>query len=107
MERDEIEKIIDGHITNLKLEVKSRFIHCFRDYPSGESTYGDKNNDMFAICQRGFGVPVLTFFSDLIAKHYRTSDELKELVSHEVLHVLGYGHGPIFYEKVKNNHLYA
>ena len=109
MTEAEIKIGIDYWISQLKSDIRSKFVYVFRKHPSREDAgllHGDNGHLMGAVTNGAFKPPVVTFYQDVIAEHYKSKDELKSLVTHEVLHVCGFGHGPLMDEKMFKNRLF-
>lgn len=99
---NQIFNAIEKYIAQLKPEIRSKFIYLFEPYDREQ-----QGTDSFAITQRNMRPAVIKFFIEEIRKGYKTEESIKELVSHEVLHVLGMDHGIPMEEKTKKNKLYV
>lgn len=109
MKEDEVENGLKYWIGRLKPDIQKRFVYVFRTHPSQEDVallHGDKSHLMGAVTNPAFNPPVITFYTDVVSEHYKSKDELKGLVTHEVLHVCGFGHGPLMDEKMLKNRLF-
>ena len=86
-----IEDLIEEQIKLLKPALKSRFIYRILD----------KESDKYAETNRSFIPPLITFYSKNVEKMIDKpiKQSIRELISHELLHVLQYPHSAYDIEK--------